>query len=59
MEVVELRRRAEEYKRRAQGTHFSRQHLVQLLAKQADLWDTASTSSMLSALSLEHPHVDR
>ena len=55
-EVLELRRRAEEYKRRAQGTHFLRSHLGQLYAKQAELWDTASSSSVVSALSLESPH---
>lgn len=52
-EVQELRDRAQEYKRRARGMHFSREHLAQLLAKQTELWDTASTSSVLSALSLE------
>lgn len=51
-EVMELRRRAAEYKLRARGTHFSREHLAQLYARQADLWDTVSTSSTLSALSL-------
>ena len=55
-EVLELRRRAEEYKRRAHGTHFLRSHLGQLYAKQAELWDTASSSSVVSALSLESPH---
>ena len=55
-EVLELRRRAEEYKRRAQGTHFVRSHLGQLYAKQAELWDTTSSSSVVSALSLESPH---
>ncbi|XP_071081745.1 nuclear protein MDM1-like isoform X2 [Haliotis cracherodii] len=56
-EVLELRRKADEYKKRAQGTHFSREHLVQLLAKQAGFWDIptarSSSSSTLSALSLE------
>ena len=56
-EVIELRRRANEYKRRAQGTHFSREHLVQLLAKQTDFWDVDSSSSArsLDALALEPP----
>ena len=58
-EVVELRKRADEYKRRGQGTHFSRQHLAQLMARQAEMWDTASMSSVLSALSLEPPQVIR
>ncbi|XP_063437267.1 nuclear protein MDM1-like isoform X1 [Mytilus trossulus] len=53
-EVVELRKKAQEYKKRAQGTHFSREHLVQLMAKQADMWDIETErSSTLSALSLE------
>ncbi|KAL5014176.1 hypothetical protein ScPMuIL_008446 [Solemya velum] len=54
-EVVELRKKADEYRRRAQGTHFSRQHLVQLLAKQTEIWDVESVQSTgtLSALSLE------
>ncbi|XP_033110624.1 nuclear protein MDM1-like [Anneissia japonica] len=38
-EVSELRNRAKEYKKRARGTHFSREHLAQLLAEQAKLWD--------------------
>ncbi|CAH1782606.1 unnamed protein product [Owenia fusiformis] len=52
-EVIELRNKADEYRRRAQGTHFSREHLAQLWARQADLWDNVSNSSSLSALSLE------
>ncbi|XP_041348535.1 nuclear protein MDM1-like isoform X2 [Gigantopelta aegis] len=55
-EVLELREKAAEYKKRAQGTHFSREHLVQLLAKQTNCWDdppTHRTSSTLSALSLD------
>ncbi|KAH9496353.1 hypothetical protein Btru_010679 [Bulinus truncatus] len=55
-EVLELRRRAEEYRRRAQGTHFSREHLVQLLGKQAECWDTHSEASyVIDALNLETP----
>ncbi|XP_071961410.1 nuclear protein MDM1-like isoform X2 [Antedon mediterranea] len=38
-EVAELRERAKQYKKRARGTHFSREHLAQLLAEQAKLWD--------------------
>ncbi|KAJ8301554.1 hypothetical protein KUTeg_020541 [Tegillarca granosa] len=55
-EVIELRRKAAEYKKRAQGTHFSREHIVQLMAKQAEMWDAVSSrsgSSTISALSLE------
>ncbi|CAG5118437.1 unnamed protein product, partial [Candidula unifasciata] len=55
-EVIELRRRAEEYRKRAQGTHFSREHLVQLLAKQNECWDLdAEASSTIKALNLEKP----
>ncbi|XP_033745457.1 nuclear protein MDM1-like isoform X2 [Pecten maximus] len=56
-EVIELRRKAQEYRKRAQGTHFSREHAVQLMAQQADAWDVQSSArsghSTLSALSLE------
>ena len=52
-EVLELRQRAQEYKKRARGTHFSHQHLAQLFAQQTELWDSVSESSSLSALSLE------
>ena len=55
-EVVELRRRAQEYRKRAQGTHFSREHLVQLMAQQNDCWDLNSVaSSTVRALDLETP----
>ena len=49
-EVMELRQKAAEYRQRARGTHFSRSHLAQLYARNAELWDT---HSVLSALSLE------
>ncbi|XP_005097853.1 nuclear protein MDM1 isoform X2 [Aplysia californica] len=53
-EVLELRRRAQEYRKRAQGTHFSREHLVQLMAKQNECWDLHSDgSSTVRALNLE------
>ncbi|XP_059148579.1 nuclear protein MDM1-like isoform X2 [Physella acuta] len=56
-EVIELRRRAEEYKKRAQGTHFSREHLLQLLAKKTDSYDSSEVenSQTLKALNLEAP----
>ncbi|XP_070559452.1 nuclear protein MDM1-like isoform X2 [Ptychodera flava] len=44
-EVVELRKKAQEYQKRARGTHFSREHLAQLLAQQAKLWDQESETS--------------
>ncbi|XP_032894166.1 nuclear protein MDM1 isoform X3 [Amblyraja radiata] len=43
-EVKELREKAEAYKRRARGTHFSRDHLTQILSEQNKLWDVSSTS---------------
>ena len=58
-EVTELRERAMEYRRRARGTHFSREHLAQLYAQQAKLWDSVSSThqseseSSIAALSLE------
>jgi hypothetical protein len=54
-EVIELRRKAQEYRQRALGTHFSREHMAQLMAKQNDLWEasTPTARSTLSALSLE------
>ncbi|ELU03143.1 hypothetical protein CAPTEDRAFT_223023, partial [Capitella teleta] len=49
-EVMELRKKAAEYRLRARGTHFSRSHLAQLYAQNAELWDSYS---VVSALSLE------
>ncbi|XP_031414603.1 nuclear protein MDM1 isoform X6 [Clupea harengus] len=43
-EVRELREKAEMYRRRAWGTHFSRYHLNQILSDQNHLWE-ASTAS--------------
>lgn len=51
-QVLELRERAKEYQKRSRGTHFTRQHLGQLLATQVKLWeessDQLSTSSSIS-----------
>ena len=41
-QVQQLRREAEDYKRRGQQTHFSRHHLAQLSARNAQLWDVVS-----------------
>ena len=48
-QVKQLRRDAEDYKRRGQQTHFSREHLAQLSARNAQLWDIVSNhrSSLL------------
>ncbi|XP_048464028.1 nuclear protein MDM1 isoform X3 [Rhincodon typus] len=43
-EVKELREKAEAYKRRALGTHFSRDHLTQILSEQNRLWEVSTTS---------------
>ncbi|XP_067949459.1 nuclear protein MDM1-like [Watersipora subatra] len=52
-EVLELREKAEEYRKRSNGTHFSRAHVAQLLSENSKLWDAVSVSSELSALDLE------
>ncbi|XP_066580104.1 nuclear protein MDM1 isoform X2 [Amia ocellicauda] len=44
-EVKELREKAEAYKRRARGTHFSREHLSQVLSEQNRLWEVSSSST--------------
>lgn len=44
-EVRELREKAEAYRKRAWGTHFSRQHLSQILSEQNCLWEVSSGSS--------------
>ncbi|XP_072123644.1 nuclear protein MDM1 isoform X2 [Mobula birostris] len=49
--VKELRERAEAYKRRALGTHFSRDHLTQILSEQNKLWDVSSTSDTEESVS--------
>lgn len=44
-EVKELREKAEYYRRRAQGTHFSRDHLNQIMSTNNKFWDVSSTMS--------------
>ncbi|XP_064175753.1 nuclear protein MDM1 isoform X2 [Anguilla rostrata] len=61
-EAQELREKAEAYRRRAWGTHFSRDHLNQILSEQNRLWEAStasdtgtersSTSSTIHALDL-------
>ena len=53
-EVMELRRKAGEYKQRALGTHFSRSHVGQLFAQQAELWNEEddAASQLAEALDL-------
>ncbi|XP_041072451.1 nuclear protein MDM1 isoform X4 [Carcharodon carcharias] len=50
-EVKELREKAEAYKRRARGTHFSRDHLTQILSEQNKLWEVSSTSDTEESVS--------
>ncbi|XP_072341302.1 nuclear protein MDM1 isoform X1 [Scyliorhinus torazame] len=50
-EVKELREKAEAYKRRALGTHFSRDHLIQILSEQNRLWEASSTSDTEESVS--------
>nr|XP_033809224.1 nuclear protein MDM1 isoform X5 [Geotrypetes seraphini] len=45
VEVKDLRGKAEAYRQRARGTHFSRDHLNQLLSNNNRLWDVSSNSS--------------
>ncbi|XP_039101583.1 nuclear protein MDM1 isoform X2 [Hyaena hyaena] len=44
-QVKELREKAEFYRKRVQGTHFSRDHLNQLLSDNNCCWDVSSTTS--------------
>ncbi|XP_067247097.1 nuclear protein MDM1 isoform X1 [Chanodichthys erythropterus] len=47
-EVRELREKAEAYRKRAWGTHFSRQHLNQILSEQNWMWEPSSGTSTSS-----------
>ncbi|XP_078678735.1 nuclear protein MDM1-like isoform X4 [Branchiostoma floridae x Branchiostoma belcheri] len=58
-EVMELRKKADDYRRRSHGTHFSRDHLLQLMARQNDMWDQSESESTVSALSLASDPVDK
>ncbi|XP_021572527.1 nuclear protein MDM1 [Carlito syrichta] len=44
-EVKELREKAEFYRKRVLGTHFSRDHLNQILSENNRCWDVSSTAS--------------
>uniref|UniRef100_A0A673UZM0 Nuclear protein MDM1 n=1 Tax=Suricata suricatta TaxID=37032 RepID=A0A673UZM0_SURSU len=50
-EVKELREKAEFYRKRVQGTHFSRDHLNQLLSDTNCCWDVSSTTSSEGTIS--------
>nr|XP_025039675.1 nuclear protein MDM1 isoform X1 [Pelodiscus sinensis] len=51
MEVKELREKAEAYRQRVQGTHFSRDHLNQILSDNNRLWEVSSNSSSEETIS--------
>ncbi|KAK7793970.1 hypothetical protein R5R35_003949 [Gryllus longicercus] len=51
-EVIELRKKAGEYKHRGWGTELVPQHIAELYSKQMMLWEQVSRRSSLSALSL-------
>lgn len=51
-EVVELRKKAGEYKHRGWGTELAPEHVTDMYNKQVELWDQVSRRSSLSALSL-------
>ncbi|XP_078532624.1 nuclear protein MDM1 isoform X3 [Lissotriton helveticus] len=50
-EMKELRAQAEAHRHRVHGTHFSRDHLNQILSHSNTFWDAASTSSTDDTLS--------
>ncbi|XP_044770699.1 nuclear protein MDM1 isoform X3 [Neomonachus schauinslandi] len=50
-EVKELREKAEFYRKRVQGTHFSRDHLNQILSDNNCCWDVSSTTSSEGTIS--------
>ncbi|XP_036025991.1 nuclear protein MDM1 isoform X3 [Onychomys torridus] len=50
-EVKELREKAESYRKRVQGTHFSRDHLNQILSDSNCCWDVSSTTSSEGTIS--------
>ncbi|XP_050021437.1 nuclear protein MDM1 isoform X2 [Alexandromys fortis] len=50
-QVKELREKAESYRKRVQGTHFSRDHLNQILSSSNCCWDVSSTTSSEGSIS--------
>ncbi|XP_014250553.1 nuclear protein MDM1 isoform X3 [Cimex lectularius] len=51
-EVIELRKKAGQYKHRGWGTELVPEHIAELYSKQMGLWEQVSRRSSLSALSL-------
>ncbi|XP_059361101.1 nuclear protein MDM1-like [Carassius carassius] len=52
-EIQELREKAEAYRKRAWGTHFSRQHLNQILSEHNWMWEPSSGTSLSSSIESE------
>ncbi|XP_073694484.1 nuclear protein MDM1 isoform X2 [Garra rufa] len=52
-EVQELRERAEAYRKRAWGTHFSRQHVNQIMSEHNWMWEPSSGTSSSSSIESE------
>ncbi|KAM4671868.1 nuclear protein MDM1 isoform 3-T3 [Amazona ochrocephala] len=50
-QVKELRERAKVHRQRVEGTHFSRDHLNQILSDNNSLWDVSSNSSSEESIS--------
>ncbi|XP_075810496.1 nuclear protein MDM1 isoform X3 [Microtus pennsylvanicus] len=50
-QVKELREKAESYRKRVQGTHFSRDHLNQILSNSNRCWDVSPTTSSEGSIS--------
>ncbi|XP_004406026.1 PREDICTED: nuclear protein MDM1 isoform X2 [Odobenus rosmarus divergens] len=50
-QVKELREKAEFYRKRVQGTHFSRDHLNQILSDNNCCWDVSTTTSSEGTIS--------
>uniref|UniRef100_A0A8C5D0S5 Uncharacterized protein n=1 Tax=Gouania willdenowi TaxID=441366 RepID=A0A8C5D0S5_GOUWI len=54
-QVRELRQEALKYRRRAWGTHFSREHLSQLLSEHNALWEPTETTDSPTNTPQSHP----
>ncbi|KAJ8245278.1 hypothetical protein GJAV_G00269030 [Gymnothorax javanicus] len=52
-EARELRQKADAYRRRAWGTHFSRDHLIQILSEQNQLWEASTTSGTVDSATIQ------
>ncbi|XP_051974615.1 nuclear protein MDM1 isoform X2 [Xyrauchen texanus] len=52
-EVQELREKAEAYRKRAWGTHFSREHLNQIMSDHNWMWEASSGTSSTSSTVIE------